>query len=135
MNKIEWDTKYSSWWDSMLFSIMQMKCLIYIFTDPWLAKNETSSRWDKQLEYFDLFLRKYASYTSSSNMHEWRNINTKNDIKGVLLFLAHPYSNYRDVKRGLLSSIMRMLHILISYLFLKKKYFYKSELPKRHYYT
>ena len=60
-------------------------------------------------------------------MHEWRNINTKNDIKGVLLFLAHPYSNYRDVKRGLLSSIMRMLHILISYLFLKKKYFYKSE--------
>ena len=60
-------------------------------------------------------------------MHEWRNINTKNDIKGVLLFLAHPYSNYRDVKRGLLSSIMRMLHILISYLFLKKKYFYKSK--------
>ena len=60
-------------------------------------------------------------------MHEWRNINTKNDIKGVLLFLAHPYSNYRDVKRGLLSSIMRMLHILMSYLFLKKKYFYKSE--------
>ena len=66
------------------------------------------------------FLRKYASYTSSSNMHEWRNINTKNDIKGVLLFLAHPYSNYRDVKRGLLSSFMRMLHILISYLYLKR---------------
>ena len=53
-------------------------------------------------------------------MHEWRNINTKNDIKGVLLFLAHPYSNYRDVKRGLLSSFMRMLHILISYVYLKR---------------
>ena len=53
-------------------------------------------------------------------MHEWRNINTKNDIKGVLLFLAHPYSNYIDVKRELLSSFMRMLHILISYLYLKR---------------